>query len=78
MSLNKSEGVKNCADQLESLCLCIPLWEFVLDDYDDEYYKNMTIRDRLREWNEERKYKLLKRKEDKKRENRRNSWASMV
>mmetsp|Transcript_9721 Transcript_9721/g.21011 ORF Transcript_9721/g.21011 Transcript_9721/m.21011 type:complete len:81 (+) Transcript_9721:214-456(+) len=61
---NKSRTVdSSCSDRLEYICLCTPLWEWVLDDYD---YDNdhFTIKDRIREWNELRKLRV----EDKKRE----------
>ena len=54
---SRSQG--SCGETIEYMCLCVPLWEFLLDDYQD-----YTILDRLQDWRDSRRYKKLQRKSE--------------
>ena len=64
---NNSRGSRGISimEALERVCLCVPFWECVLDDY-DHYSNSFALKYRMREWRNERRMRSLTRIKTKK------------
>ena len=73
---SRTAGESGACYTIEYVCACTPFWECVLDEYDYDY-NSITVKDRLREWNEKR-IETKKLQKLQKKQSRTSSWKVIL